>query len=99
MIALSGLVLGLIGNATAVDAVRMAGQSPFELRSNGNNVLVHVSDNIASNSLDVYHLDGTLVLHRENDIRYTFRLPEHSVYLFSFLDRLNGKSYSRKVSL
>lgn len=91
--------LGLIGNETAIDAVQSDGQVPFELYSNGNNVQVNISGNMASNALNVYNLNGTLVLRRENDTRYVFQLPGKSVYLISLLDRQNGKNYSRKVSL
>lgn len=90
--------LGLIGNETAIDAVWSGGQVPFELYSNRNNVQVNISGNMASNALNVYNLNGMLVLHRENDTRYAFQLPSRSVYLISLLDKQNGKSYSRKIS-
>lgn len=91
--------LGLIGNETAIDAIQSDSQVPFELYSNGNNVQVNISGNMASNTLNVYNLKGTLVLRRENDTRYAFQLPSKSVYLFSLLDKQNGKNYSRKISL
>lgn len=91
--------LGLIGNETAIDAVWSGGQVPFELYSNGNSVQVNVSENMPNNMLNVYNLDGTLVLYRENDTRYAFQLPNRSVYLISFLNKQNGKNYSRKIFL
>lgn len=91
--------LGLIGNETAIDAVWSDGQVPFELYSNGNSVQVNVSENMANNMLNVYSLDGTLVLYRENDTRYAFQLPNRSVYLISFLNKQNGKNYSSKIFL
>lgn len=91
--------LGLIGNETAIDAVWSNGQVPFELYSNGNSVQVNVSENMANNMLNVYNLNGTLVLHQENDTRYAFQLPNRSVYLISFLNKQNGKNYSRKIFL
>lgn len=90
--------LGLIGNETAIDVVQSDGQVPFELYSNRNNVQVNISGNMASNALNVYNLNGMLVLHRENDTRYAFQLPGRSVYLISFLNKQNGKNYSRKIS-
>lgn len=91
--------LGLIGNETAIDAVWSNGQVPFELYSNGNSMQVNVSENMANNMLNVYNLNGTLVLHQENDTRYAFQLPNSSVYLISFLNKQNGKNYSRKIFL
>lgn len=91
--------LGLIGNETAIDVVQSDGQVPFELYSNGNKVQVNISGNMASNALNVYNLNGMLVLHRENDTRYAFQLPGRSVYLISLLNTQNGKNYSRKIPL
>lgn len=91
--------LGLTGNETAIGAVLSDGQVPFELRSNGNDVQVNVFNDMAGNALNVYNLNGTLVLRRENATRYTFQLPNRSVYMVSFLDTQSGKSYSRKISL
>lgn len=91
--------LGLIGNETAIDAVWSGGQVPFELYSNGNSVQVNVSENMPNNMLNVYKLNGTLVLNRKNVTRYTFQLQNRSVYLISFLNKQNGNSYSRKISL
>lgn len=91
--------LGLIGNETAIETILSDGQVLFELYSNGNNVQVNMSRNMASNILNVYNLNGTLVLHRENDSQYAFQLPSRSLYLISLLDTQNGKKYSRKISL
>ena len=73
--------LGLIGNETTIDAVWSDGQVPFELYSNGNSVQVNVSENMPNNMLNVYNLNGTLVLNRENDIRYTFNIPNRKILL------------------
>lgn len=91
--------LGLIGNETAIGTIQTDGQAPFELHSKGNNVRVNIPENMPVNSLNVYHPSGTLVLHKENDTRYAFQLPGKSVYLISFLDKQNGKNYTKKISL
>lgn len=90
--------LGLTGS-TAIGAVQTGNKVPFAFHSNGNNVQVNVAENIVSNSLDVYRLNGTLVAHGENNTQYNFMLPYRSVYLFSLFDKQNGKNYSRKISL
>lgn len=91
--------LGLLDGEAAIGTISSGEQSLFELYNNGINVQVNVSGNVASNSLDVYNLNGTLILHKEDSIQYTFQLPRKSVYLISLFDKQHRKSYSRKISL
>lgn len=91
--------LGLLDGGTAVETVFTGKQNPFEIYNDGNNVWINISEHMANNSLDVYNLKGMHILHQENNTRYAFQLPYKSVYLISFLDRQNGKNYSRRISL
>lgn len=90
--------LGLLKDEAAIESIQTETQTPFELYRQGDSVQVNVSDDIADNSLDVYHLSGTRVIHLENSTRYAFQLPARSIYLVSLLDRHNGRHYSQKIA-
>lgn len=89
--------LGILGGEAAIEAVKK--QEPFELYNTGNNIQINIEENMARNSLDVYDLNGMLILHDENNTRYSFHLPHESVYLISILDKHDGENYIRKISL
>ena len=89
--------LGLLG--ASVSSISGDVEIPFDLQHTGNVLQISMTDNAAENSVDVFNANGSLLLHGEDSLSYTFQLLQHSAYLISVFDRKANRLYSRKIVL
>ena len=89
--------LGLIGGNTAIDNLTTGNAAPFALRFQNGALLVSLSDEMKSSSVEVYALDGTLLKQRKGEGSYLFQLPRHATYTISVSNVNSDCRFSQKV--